>query len=126
MLRRGWFEEPAWTGANKVLSFLATIRPDFKAMIREVPLLLTTDFFSLCLPLYDCADQTKIDPKRVWLLVACAVHYILDFGLVVRYVGGDYLATWRYTESILGAVLGLFSDLDIAHMRRILNLGCPA
>ena len=84
MLRRGWFEEPAWIGVNKVLTFLATIRPDFKAMIREVPLLLKTDFSSLRLPRYDYADQTKIDPKRVWLLAACAVHYNLDFGLVVR------------------------------------------
>ena len=126
MLRRGWFEEPAWIGANKVLSFFATIRPDFKAMIRDVPLLLKTDFSSLRLPRYDYADQTEIDPTRVWLLGACAVHYNLDFGLVVRYVRGEYLATWRDTESILGAVSGLVSDVDIVHMRRILTLGCPA
>ena len=52
------------------------------------------------MPRHDYADQTEIDPKRVRLFAACAVHYNLDFGLVARYVGGEYLAKWRDTETI--------------------------
>ena len=53
MLQRGLFDETAWTGANNILFFLFTLHPDFKAMLHDVPLLLKTYFFSLCLPRYD-------------------------------------------------------------------------
>ena len=35
---------------------------------------------------------------------ACAVYCKYDFGLVVRYLGGEYMAKWSNTESIVGTV----------------------
>ena len=46
--------------------------------------------------------------------------------MVARYVLGEYLAKWRDTEAIIAAVHGLSSGEDVAHMRQILDVGCPA
>ena len=50
----------------------------------------------------------------------------MDVGLVARYVRSKYLAKWRDTEAIIAAVQGLILDEDVAHMRRVLDVGCPA
>ena len=62
------------------------MHPDYEAIIDNVPKLLNIDFSSLKLPRYDYGTQAQIEPRRVWLLAACAVHYNLDFGLCVRYL----------------------------------------
>ena len=67
-----------------------------------------------------------IDKRRVWLLTALAVYYNLDFGLVVRYLAGEYMTKWRDIDVIVGAVEGLVSDIDLQHICRILTSGCPA
>jgi len=54
--------------------------------------LLQVDFTSLRDPVSDYASHTSIAPTHVQLLTACAVHYDLDFGLVTRYLGGEYTA----------------------------------
>ena len=68
-----------------------------------------------------------IERRQAWLLAACVIHYDLDFGLCAsaRYLGGEYTAKWRDVEAILGAVRGLVLEVDLGHMRRILDHGCP-
>jgi len=126
MVRKGWFDEQAWEGALKVSYYLCGIHPDYEAVLLQVPKLMKVDFSSLRIPRPNFASQTSIDKRRVWLMAACAVHYNMDIGLVVRYLGGEYLARWRDVEAIIGAVDGLISDEDLKHMRRILQYGCPA
>ena len=55
-------------------------------------------------------------------MAACVVHYNCDFGLVVRYLGSEYMAKWRDTKSIMGAVKSLVLDTDLGHICRILTL----
>ena len=102
------------------------MHPDYEAIIVNVPKLLNVDFSSLRLPRHDYISQVQIEPRRVWLLAACAVHYTLDFGLCIRYLDGEYTAKWRDVEGIIWAVKGLVSHTDLNHMRRILDSGCPA
>lgn len=59
-------------------------------------------------------------------MAACAVHYSLDFGLVVRFLGNEYTAKWRDADEIVSHVEGLVSTSDLVHMQRILTVGCPA
>ena len=54
---------------------------DYEAIVVNVPKLSNIDFSSLRLPCHDYISQVQIEPQRVWLLAACAVHYNLDFGL---------------------------------------------
>lgn len=126
MLRRGWFHEDAWIGASQAAIDISSIHPDYAALIEYVPVLLTVPFRDLLRPRLTYATQEKIDKHRVRMLAACAVHYNLDFGLVTRFLGGEYTARWRDTEAILNLVRGLISDDDLGHMRRILTIGCPA
>ena len=60
------------------------------------------------------------------MLTACAVYYNLDFGSLVTYLAGEYMAKWRDIEGIVGTVKGLVSDIDLQHIRCILTSGCPA
>ena len=126
MLKHGWFDETAWEGANYVLSVLSEANADVAATIWDIPVLIKVDFSSLGMPRQNYDEQVEIDPERVRLFTACLIHYNMDPGLVARYVRGEYLAKWRDTEAIIAAVQGLISDEDVAHMRRILDVGCPA
>jgi hypothetical protein len=83
LIKLSWLEE-------RDLGVLSMIHPDFEAMITSIPRLLQIDFTSLKTPVMDYASHTSIAPARVWMLTACAVHYDLDFGLVTRYLGGEY------------------------------------
>ena len=94
-------------------------------MVQSVERVRRVDFSPLRLPRYDYAQQTEIDPKRVLMLEACAIHYNLDFGLVVRYLGGKYTAEHRDIDALEREVGPHILPADMAHMRRILTRGCP-
>lgn len=126
MLRRDWFHELAWVGAAESAINVSKVHPDFAALILNVPRLLTLDFTSLRLQRVGYESQTHISPNRIDLLTACAVHYNLDFGLVVRYLGGEYTAKWRDTHAILAHLRPVADPSDLAHVERILTIGCPA
>ena len=105
---------------------LSSLHPDLEAMISQVPRLMSVDFSSLLQPDLVYASRLTIDKSRVRLLAACAVHYGLDFGLVVRYLAGEYTAAHRDVPSILAAVRDHVPPHVLQHMGRILTTGCPS
>ena len=119
LVKGGWL-------SGQDLHSVSMMHPDFKDMIDSVPALLEVDFSSLRDPVLDYASQTKIDPDRVQLMTACAVHYNLDIGLVVRYLGGEYTASWRNIPEILAAAEPYLSEEVHNHLHRVLTTGCPA
>ena len=128
LVKRRWMYEGTVEGAVGAVRFFDKGNPDREANIVNVPKLRRVDFSSLRMSRYNGATQAVIKTRRIWLLllIACAAHYDLDFGLCARYLGGEYTAKWRDVESIPGAVTGLVSDVDLDHMRRILDHRCPA
>ena len=80
------------------LNVLCDLNPEYEAIIESVPKLMNVDFSGLLEPRYDYADQPEIKKERVHLMAACAVHYDLDFGLVLRFLAGEYTAEWRDVE----------------------------
>ena len=126
MIRRDWFDESAWYGASDAANDISTIHPDFAALITHVPRLRRIDFSVLRHPRTNYATQERICRQRIWLLAACAVHYNLDFGLVTRYLGGEYTATHRDAHAIINQVRGLISNEDLSHIERIITVGCPS
>ncbi|KAL7532154.1 hypothetical protein ACHAWF_004031 [Thalassiosira exigua] len=84
-------------------STLALVNSEFNEMVREVPKLKQLDFSPLLKAQTGYADQEEIDIERVHQITASAVHYGMDFGLVVRYLGGEYTGAWRQTDKILEA-----------------------
>jgi len=108
------------------LGVLSMIHPDFEVMAISIPRLLQVDFTSLRDPVLDYASHTSIAPTRVRLLTACAVHYDLDFGLVTRYLGGEYTAEWRDVNKIISTCEPLVTPEVLGQMERILTTGCPS
>ena len=104
---------------------LSAVSKGCRTMVTSIERTKKIDFSPLRLPRFDYADQNEISPERVLMLEACAIHYNLDFGLVVRYLGGEYTAEHRDVEALEREVGPHVPPDDMAHMRRILTRGCP-
>ena len=119
LVKEGWLSKTE-------LCAVSLAYPNLQDMIESVPDLLQMDFSSLKDPVLDYATQTQIEPIRVELMTACAVHYNLDIGLVVRYLGGEYTASWRNVTDILNAAAPYVTEKVLSHLRSVLTIGCPA
>ncbi len=119
LIKLSWLEE-------RDLGVLSRIHLDFEVMITSIPRLLKVDFTSLKNPVMDYASHTSIAPARVRMLTACAVHYDLDFGLVTRYLGGEYTAEWRDINKIISTCEPFVTPEVLGQMERILTTGCPS
>ena len=101
------------------------MNPEYAAVIEYVPMLTKINFSALRDPDPNYATRREISKNLVWLMAACAVHYDLDFGLVLRYLAGEYTGEWRDVEQIMRDVSPYVSESDRLHIRRILETGCP-
>ena len=70
-------------------------------MIDNVLCLRHMNFSTLKLPRFDYADQTKISNERVDLATACAIHYGLHTGMVIRYLKGEYIGRAEMQTQLL-------------------------
>ena len=95
-------------------------------MVDDVLRLRDIDFSKVKLPRYDYADQTEISQERVDLMTACAIHYGLNTGMVVRFLKGEYVGESRDADKILEKVSPYIDEADCEHIRRIINQGCPS
>jgi hypothetical protein len=73
------------------LESLRSLNKHYCIMIENVQQLQFLDFSSLKMPRLDYAKQTSISSKRVNLATACAIHYRLNIGMVIRYLKGKYI-----------------------------------
>lgn len=94
-------------------------------MVDDVLRLRDIDFSEVKLPRYDYADQTEISQERVDLMTACAIHYGLNTGMVIRFLKGEYVGESRNADEILEKVSPYIDDIDCQHIKRIINQGCP-
>jgi hypothetical protein len=94
-------------------------------MVDDVLRLRELDFSKVKLPRYDYADQIEISQERVDLMTACAIHYGLNTGMVVRYLKGEYVGESRDANCILEKVSPYIDVADRVHIKRIINQGCP-
>ena len=97
-------------------------------MVISIPRLLHIDFTPLREPRLDYAKQTDIDPARIEMFSALAVHSDLAMGLVCRWLGREYTADWRlgYWEDLPDELKGLIPDSDLDHIWRILYGEVPS
>ncbi len=78
------------------------------------------------LPRLDYSEQTKISKERVDLATACAIHYGLNTGMVIRYLNGKYTSKSRNADVILAAVSSYIVREDCKHIKQIIDQGCPS
>ena len=118
-VKYGWLEDGA-------AAHLSAMSPEYEAIITMVPKMIGYDFSWLREPRLNYLDQEAIEKERVWVMTACAVHYDLDIGLVMRFLGGEYLADWRDVDAIIAKVQPYISKSDCDHIRHLLTEGAPA
>ncbi len=73
------------------LESLKSLNKNCRAMIDDVKQLQFVDFWPLKMPRLYYAEQMSISSKRVDLATACAIHYGLNVGMVIRYLKGKYV-----------------------------------
>ena len=86
---------------------------------------LQLDFSPLRIPRYNYKSQAKISPRRVELASAAMIHFGLDPGKVVRYLGGEYTGKLQDMNRTLSAVRDHVSTDNFNHMKRIPLDGSP-
>ncbi len=89
-------------------------------MVDDVLRLRGIDFSNLKLPRYNYADQTKISKERINLATACAIHYGLNTGMVIRYLKGKYIGESRDADKILERVSQYIDEVDCKHITWII------
>jgi hypothetical protein len=95
-------------------------------MIDDVLHLRFIDFSTVKLPHLDYAKQTEISEGRVDLATACAIHYGLNTGMVIRYIKGEYVGESRNANAVIASVSLHINNKDCQHIKWIINQGCPS
>ncbi len=62
------------------------------------------DFSLLCKPWYNYEQQEQINPHCIKMASAAMVHFGLDLGKFVRWMGGKYTGYHRVVQRTLAAV----------------------
>jgi hypothetical protein len=100
---------------------LAAVSPEFDVTIEMTEKMRDVDFSSLLEEDLNYAEQTEISRRTVYLMTACLVFYNLDYGLVLRFLGGEFTAEWRNVAAVLVAVAPYVTSEDLDHIARILD-----
>ena len=97
---------------------------DCASLVPKITRWLTVDFSLLREPRYNNEQQEQIDPHRVEMASAAMVHFGLDPGKFVRWMGGEYTGYHRDIEKTLVTVRPHVTVEDYNHIERILLDGC--
>ena len=124
LVKEGWLE-PTAEDTTDHLAILSAMHPDFEATIKNVPEVMKIDFSPLLDEDENYASHTEISKETIRMMDACYVYYGGDFGLVLRYLGGEYSAEWRDVDAVVDAVRPHVSAKDLVHIKRILD-ACEA
>ena len=73
------------------LTNLLAINKHFSVMIPNTIRWLHTNFSPLLDPQHDYKEKNKILPRRVEMASAAMIHFGLDPGKLVRWLGGEYI-----------------------------------
>ena len=105
---------------------LCLVCKDFASLVPKITRWLTVDFSLLREPRYEYEQQKQIDTHRVEMASAAMVHFGLDPGKFVRWMGGENTGYHCDVEKTLIAVRPHVTVEDYNHIKRILLDGCPA
>lgn len=119
LIRDGWL-------SDEDCAIVAQLDPEFEALAKSVPLLKKVDFTPVLEPIPNYAEVSEIHADRVVQLSALAVHFGLDFGLVVRCLGNEYTGAHRDIDKLRDKIGPYVRPDDMKQIVRMLSMGCPA
>ncbi len=74
---------------------LCLVCKDFTSLFPKITRWLTVDLSPLCKPRYGHEQQEQIDPHRVEMASTAMVHFGLDPGKFVQWMGGEHTGYHR-------------------------------
>jgi hypothetical protein len=83
---------------------LCLVCNDFALLVLKIARWLRVDFSLLREPRHNDEKQERIDPHRIEMASAAMVHFGLDSGKFVRWMGGEYTGYHRNVKKTLVAV----------------------
>ncbi len=95
-------------------------------MVPKIARWPTADISLLREPRYNYEKQERTDPHHIKMASAAMVHFGLDPGKFVLWMGGEYTGYHSDVEKSLVAVRPHVTVEDYNHIERILLYGCPA
>jgi hypothetical protein len=104
---------------------LSKVNSLYQEMIHDVVQLRNLDFSQLQEPRIGYAEETAIQQSCVDMVTACAIHYSLHPGMIIRYAKGEYIGENRDMTQILRNVSPHVDKTNAVHIKRILIQGCP-
>ena len=107
------------------LQNLSSINHDFSKMIPNTIRWLRLDLSPLCEPRYNYESQATISSRRVEMASAAMIHFGLDPGKLVRWLGGKYTGEHCDVNRTLMAVRDHVSLDGLNHMKIIILDGSP-
>ena len=84
-------------------------------------------FHLLQLPDKDYATHTSIPSTRVQMFTACALYYNLDISCLIRFVGGNYTASYRNIDDIIKRLSAtkICNKSLLLEVKRVMQMGVP-
>jgi hypothetical protein len=95
---------------------LCLVCKDFASLVPKITRWLTVDFSLLRKPRYNYEQQEQIDPHHIEMASAAMVHFGLDPGKFVRWMGGKYTGYHRDVQRTLAAVCLYITAEDYNHI----------
>ena len=111
---------------NEDVMNLSKVNLLYREMIHDVIDLRLMDFTKMKELRIGYAEQTAIDPTRVDMATACAIHYSSHPRMVIIFLKGKYVGENRKLNQILSDISPFIDETDAAHIKRILTQGCPS
>jgi hypothetical protein len=105
---------------------LCLLCKDFASLVPKITRWLMVDFSLLPKPRYNYEQQEWVNPNCIEMANAAMVHFGLDPGKFVQWMGGEYTGYNCDVQKTLAAVCLYITAKDYNHIEWILLGGCPA
>ncbi len=99
---------------------------DFVSLVPKITRWLTVGFSLRRKPCYNYEQQEQINPHCIEIASAAMVHFGLNPGKFVRWMGGEYTGYHCDVQRTLAAVRPYITAKDYNHIEQILLDRCPA
>jgi hypothetical protein len=105
---------------------LCLVCKDFASLVPKITRWLMVDFSLLCKHQYNYEQQEQIDLHHIKMASAAMVHFGLNPGKFIQWMGGEYIGYHSDIQRTLATVCPYITAEDYNHIKRILLDGCPA
>jgi hypothetical protein len=102
---------------DKEITRLSKVNSLYREMIHDVVRLRNLDFSQMREPRTGYTEQTAIQQSRMDMATACAIHYSLHPGMIIRHAKGEYVGENRDVTQILRNISPHIDETNAVHIK---------